>query len=55
MDREQILYLVNKALGYQFETYSWMNMIDDIEDLTTEEKEWAKEHTTYKVEADDEK
>lgn len=49
-DQHQILVLVNKALCYQFDsTYSWMNMIDDIPDLTPSEKAWAKENISYKA------
>ena len=44
-----ILALINKALEYQFEIYSWANMIDDIPDLTPEERKWAKENTGYKA------
>ncbi len=44
-----ILRQVSKALEYQFETYSWENMINDIQDLTLEEKRWAKDHTSYKA------
>ena len=47
--KERILELVGKALDYQFCTYSWLDMIDDIEDLTPEEKEWAKEHISYRA------
>lgn len=49
MDKQHILHLVNKALDIQFWTYSWDNMIDDIDDLTPEEKKWAKENTSYKA------
>ncbi|GAF92758.1 unnamed protein product [marine sediment metagenome] len=54
MNREKVLHLLEKALSYQFDSvYSWNNMIDDIEDLTDEEKMWAKEHTTYQVKCDE--
>ena len=49
IDKGKVKYYVEKALGYQFETYSWSDMIDDIEDLDEEEKQWAKEHTTYSL------
>lgn len=53
IDKDKIRNVVSKALDYQFEIYSWMNMIDDIQDLTSKEKEWAKEHTTYKLDMDE--
>jgi len=50
MDKEKILRLLNKALEYQFDCgYGWSNMIDDTEDLTPEEKAWAKENTGYQA------
>jgi histidinol phosphatase-like PHP family hydrolase len=48
-NRREILRLVNKALDYQFESYSFAHMIDDIMDLSDEEKKWAKENLTYKA------
>ena len=48
IDKEYILNRVGKALDYQFETYSWYDMLNDCE-LTPEELEWAKEHTSYKA------
>ena len=50
IEKSRVKYLVSKALDYQFEGYSWESMIDDIDDLTNEERKWAKEHLTYKVE-----
>jgi hypothetical protein len=47
--KDYILERVGKALDYQFEIYSWDNMINDIDDLTEEEKQWAKEHISYKA------
>ena len=49
MDKEKILYLVDKALQCQFDIYSWENMVDDIEELTEEERKFAKEDITYKA------
>ena len=46
---EEILNIVGKALDYQFESYSWFDMIDDIMDLTKEEKDYAKEEISYKA------
>jgi hypothetical protein len=45
--KQEILRQVNKALEFQFETYSWANMINDIPDLTVEERKWAEENTGY--------
>jgi hypothetical protein len=45
--KQEILRQVNKALEFQFETYSWANMINDIPDLTAEERKWAEENTGY--------
>jgi hypothetical protein len=47
-DKEFILNEIGKALDWQFSNYSWWQMIDDT-DLTKEEKEWAKEHISYKA------
>jgi len=47
--KREILRLVNQALEAQFDIYSWAHMINDIDNLTTEEKEWAQEHTGYKA------
>lgn len=46
--QQEILSIVNGGLVNQFQTYSWLNMIDDL-DLTKQEKEWAKEHIDYKA------
>lgn len=46
---EEILNIVGKSLDYQFESYSWFDMIDDIMDLTEEEKDFAKENISYKA------
>lgn len=45
--KQEILRQVNKALEFQFETYSWFDMIKDIPDLTEEERKWASENTGY--------
>jgi len=45
--KQEILRQVNKALEFQFETYSWADMISDIPDLTPEEVKWASENTGY--------
>jgi hypothetical protein len=45
--KQEILRQVNKALEYQFETYSWFDMIKDIPDLSEEEIKWASENTGY--------
>jgi hypothetical protein len=34
-------------------SYSWSDMIDDLDNLTAEEKKWAKEHSTYAVKLDE--
>lgn len=48
--KDEIVHLVEKALSYQFDcSFTWCNMVDCIDDLTDEEKEWAKKHTTYEV------
>ena len=45
----RILRVVDQGLTAQFcSTYSWANMIDDLE-LTAEEKDWAKDHICYKA------
>jgi hypothetical protein len=45
---DEILYEVNKGLEAQFISYSWYNMIDDLQ-LSKAEKEWAKQHTTFRA------
>ncbi len=49
IDADKVAYYVKKGLESQFETYSWDQMIDDLDYLTPEEKAWAKQHTTYAV------
>lgn len=49
-DKEEIKCLVSTALDAQFEMYSFCDMIEDIDVLTKEEKEWAKNNLTYGVE-----
>lgn len=43
--KQEILRQINKALEFQFETYSWADMISDIPDLTAEEhlNKWVNE------------
>ncbi len=52
-DRQaDILQAVAKALDWQFEGYSWDNMIDDVLELdsfTAREIAWAKENISYKA------
>jgi len=48
IDKNYILNQVSKALDYQFELYSWEDMLNDC-DLTIEELEWAKENIGYKA------
>jgi len=52
INEECILDAVSSALDYQFEIYSWEQMIDDAMDgeFTDDEIQWAKEHLIYKVE-----
>jgi hypothetical protein len=47
--KQEILRRVNKGLEWQFEIYSWADMITDCLciDFTLEEIEWAKENTGY--------
>jgi len=47
--KREILRQVNKALEAQFETYSWQDMMNDIPDLSPEERKWAAENTGYKA------
>lgn len=49
VNKERTLEVVGMALNYQFDTYSWHDMIDDITGLSDEEKDWAKEHICYKA------
>ena len=50
IDQANVLRLVSKALDYQFDcSYSWINMIEDIDSLTKAEKAWAKENISYKA------
>lgn len=48
IDKDYILKRVGRALDYQFELYSWEDMLKDC-DLTQKELAWAKEHIGYKV------
>ena len=50
--KQEILRQINKGLEWQFETYTWANMVNDcllINDFTKKEIEWAKIHTGYKA------
>lgn len=51
--KQEILRQVNKALEWQFETYTWADMINDCMDnglgFTKAEIEWAKNNTGYKA------
>ena len=47
--RVEILRLVSEKLEHQFDEYSWKDMIDDMNELDPEEKQWAKEHTRCKA------
>lgn len=49
LPNDRILEIVGHALTYQFSVYSWHDMIDDVDDLTPEEKEWAKKNIDYKA------
>lgn len=47
--QQEILRLINKALEYQFESYSWSHMLRDIPDLTKKECRWAEQNTGYQA------
>ena len=48
VDKEHILNRVSKALDYQFDIYTWEDMLKDCE-LTQKELAWAKENIGYKA------
>ena len=48
IDKEKITDTIRKGLEWQFDNYSFGDMINDL-DLTDEEKKWAKENLTYDV------
>ena len=48
IDKDYVLNRVSKALDCQFEIYSWYDMLNDCE-LTKAEREWAKEHISYRA------
>lgn len=54
-EKDYIRKTVNKAMSFMFDGYFLSNMIDDIhpDDLTEEEKEWAKENLTYTIVRED--
>jgi len=49
--KQEILRTVNKGLEWQFESYTWSQMIADCMEVgfTKEEIAWAKYHTGYKA------
>ena len=50
--KQEILRQVNRGLEWQFESYTWASMIDDVmitDRFTKEEITWAKENTGYKA------
>lgn len=49
MNIENIKQVVSNALDAQFSIYSWEDMIDDCDDLSEEEKIWAKNNLSYKL------
>ncbi len=49
MDKEHILYLMNKALETQLEIYSPDDMVDDIDDLTDKDKRWALDNIGFRA------
>lgn len=56
IDKEKVIRLLDKTLNIQldkplniqFGNYSWDEMVADIDDLTDEEKSWAKKHVFYR-------
>ena len=48
IDKYYVLNRVSKGLEYQFEGYTWFDMLDDC-GLSPEELTWAKEHICYKA------
>lgn len=49
INQEKITQRISNALDSQFEIYSWEDMINDCDDLTPEEKIWAKNNLSYKL------
>lgn len=47
--KQEILILVDQALEVRVSIYTWSKMINDIDTLTIEEKDWAQNHTSYKA------
>jgi len=47
-EKKEIIKVLNNAMTCCFDTITWMDLIDGT-DLTSEEKEWAKENTGYTV------
>jgi len=48
IDKHHVLRRINKALQYQFQSYSWNDMLNDCV-LTPEELNWARENVDYKA------
>lgn len=48
IDKDYVLNRVSKGLEYQFESYTWFDMLEDC-NLTPEELKWAQEHICYKA------
>lgn len=44
-----IIRAVEGSMINQFQTYTFLDMINDTPDLTDEEKHWAKQHLDYGV------
>jgi hypothetical protein len=57
IDKDKIIHDLEKALERQFSSgYTWEDLINDvaeIEEWSEEEKEWAKEHTSFGVKVDE--
>lgn len=47
VNEDMVLREVNKLLEAQFNSFSWADMINCSDILSSEEKAWAKEHTGY--------
>lgn len=52
MDKDIIKHVVAKALGLQFEIYSWYDMIRDCmpeDEYSDEERQWANDNLSYEL------
>ena len=49
MHKQKIIDRVIRAVESHFDLYSFTSMIDDCDDLTDEEQQWAKEWLDWKV------